>query len=117
VVKIGFNPEYGLFTATSEGLAYPRPAVASVGNNAALLEFLGLIFGKALYEGILLDNPFAPFFTAVLQGRRPAFNDLAPMDPDLYRSLAQLRRSAPVIRYWISGNTKLRLILVKGDSF
>ena len=48
--------------------------------------------GKALYEGILLDVPLAPFFVARLQGRRPMFDDLAALDAELYRSLSQLKR-------------------------
>ena len=37
----------------------------------AALETLGLILGRALYEGVLLDLPLAPFFVARLQGRHP----------------------------------------------
>lgn len=48
--------------------------------------------GKALYEGILLDMPLAPFCVARLQGRRPMFDDLAALDDELYRSLVQLKR-------------------------
>ncbi len=35
----------------------------------AVLEFLGLILGKALYEGLLMDLPLAPFFITKLQAR------------------------------------------------
>ena len=52
VVKAGFNADYGLFAGTAEGgLAFPRPgAGAAVDSPHALLHFLGLVFGKALYE-------------------------------------------------------------------
>ena len=68
VVKAGFNADYGLFTSTEHGgLAFPAPASTQLGASApALLRFLGAIFGKALYEGILLDTPLAPFFVAKL---------------------------------------------------
>eukprot|EP00884_Botryococcus_braunii_P011773 jgi/Botrbrau1/20597/Bobra.113_1s0023.1 len=92
VIRDGFAAERGLMTATAEGRVYPHPAAFRLGNNAALLELLGLLFGKAIYEGILVDAPFAPFFVAVLQGRRPVFDDLASLDPDLHRSLAHLKR-------------------------
>jgi len=64
VVKAGFNADYGLMTLTPEGLAYPypQPAPTSLSQGHQLLEFLGLMLGKALYEGILLDWPLAPFF-------------------------------------------------------
>ncbi len=94
VVKSGFNADYGLFTSTEHGgMAFPQPASSQLGESApALLRFLGAIFGKALYEGILLDTPLAPFFVAKLQGRYPLFDDLQAFDPELHRSLVQLKR-------------------------
>jgi ubiquitin-protein ligase E3 C len=47
----------------------------------------GLMVGKALYEGILVNVSFAPFFVARLQGRTPLFDDLATLDPELHKSL------------------------------
>lgn len=94
MVKAGFNADYGLFTSTEQGgLAFPQPVSSQLGGSApALLHFLGAIFGKALYEGILLDTPLAPFFVAKLQGRYPLFDDLQAFDPELHRSLVQLKR-------------------------
>ena len=63
-MKAGFNSDYGLMTSTSEGLAYPQPAASKLSQGHDLLEFLGLMLAKALYEGILLDWPLAPFFIA-----------------------------------------------------
>jgi hypothetical protein len=46
----------------------------------------GNIVGKALFEGILLNLALAPFFTrGALQGRRLTLDDLASLDPQLYR--------------------------------
>ena len=94
MVKAGFNADYGLFTSTEQGgLAFPQPVSSQLGGSApVLLHFLGAIFGKALYEGILLDTPLAPFFVAKLQGRYPLFDDLQAFDPELHRSLVQLKR-------------------------
>ena len=94
MVKAGFNADYGLFTSTEQGgLAFPQPVSSQLGGSApALLHFLGAIFGKALYEGILLDTPLAPFFVAKLQGQYPLFDDLQAFDPELHRSLVQLKR-------------------------
>ena len=52
VVKAGFNADYGLFSSTAEGgLAFPRPdSGGHVESPHGLLHFLGLVFGKALYE-------------------------------------------------------------------
>ena len=59
VLEVGFDQNYGIMAATPDGLAYPCPK-GGVGD--AELRFLGLMVGKALYEGILLDAPLAPFF-------------------------------------------------------
>ena len=92
VVKAGFDGDYGLFTSTADGLAYPQPKAGALPDGLPLLALLGLVFGKALYEGILLDVSLAPFFVARLQGRRPLFDDLAGLDADLHRNLLHLKR-------------------------
>ncbi|GAX84732.1 hypothetical protein CEUSTIGMA_g12154.t1 [Chlamydomonas eustigma] len=93
VVSRGFNNDFGLFSTTHpDGLIYPRPSADKVEQGAELLEFLGLMVGKALYEGILINVAFAPFFVARLQGRTPMFDDLSTLDPELHRSLLQVKR-------------------------
>ena len=47
--------------------------------------------GKALYEGILVDVPFAPFFLTKWLGRASGFDDLASFDLDLYQGLVKLK--------------------------
>jgi ubiquitin-protein ligase E3 C len=66
-------------------------------------EFLGRIMGKCLYEGILVDINFAPFFLLKWaltggdgaapreSGYRANLNDLRDIDQDLYRGLIQLK--------------------------
>lgn len=66
-------------------------------------EFLGRIIGKCLYEGILVDIHFAPFFllkwaltggpnTATREsGYRANINDLRDLDEGLYQGLLQLK--------------------------
>ncbi|KAG2483869.1 hypothetical protein HYH03_017266 [Edaphochlamys debaryana] len=92
VVSAGLDANYGLFTSTPEGLAFPNPAAERLDGGLALLEFMGLMFGKALYEGILLPVPFAHFFVARLQGRQPLFDDLATLDPELHKNLLMVKR-------------------------
>lgn len=48
--------------------------------------------GKALYEGVLLNVAFAPFFITRLQGRPATFDDLATYDAQLHRSLLQVKQ-------------------------
>ena len=66
-------------------------------------EFLGRIVGKCLYEGILIDIHFAPFFlvkwaltggngaAANESGYRANINDLRDLDEELYQGLLQLK--------------------------
>lgn len=66
-------------------------------------EFLGRIIGKCLYEGILVDIHFAPFFllkwaltggsgaAAKESGYRANLNDLRDLDEGLYQGLLQLK--------------------------
>jgi ubiquitin-protein ligase E3 C len=66
-------------------------------------EFLGRIIGKCLYEGILVDVNFAPFFLRKWaltggtgsapreSGYRATLNDLRDLDEGLYQGLHQLK--------------------------
>ena len=70
-------------------------------------EFLGRIIGKCLYEGILVDVNFAPFFLRKWaltggtgsapkeSGYRATLNDLRDLDEGLYQGLVS--RSYPLI--------------------
>jgi hypothetical protein len=56
-----------------------------------MIEFLGRVVGKALYEGILLDYSFSPVFVQKLLGRYNFLDELSTLDPELYRNLMQLK--------------------------
>lgn len=87
----GFEPAHGLMETTPAGQAYPSPLAARLHNGLALLRFLGLVVGKALYEGILLDVTLAPLFIMALQRRPPSLDDLFTLDAALHRSLLQVK--------------------------
>lgn len=74
---VGFGPDAGLFRATPERQIYPHP-VAHIhhADSLAHFEFLGRLLGKALYSGMLMELPFAPFFLSKLLGDVPFLNDL-----------------------------------------
>ena len=84
---------YGLFVqaATEEGLLYPHPAAAFLGHGLPMIEFLGRIVGKALYEGILLEYSFAPLFVSQLVGRYAFLDSLSSLDAELYKNLMYLK--------------------------
>ncbi|KAK9471927.1 uncharacterized protein V1510DRAFT_436889 [Dipodascopsis tothii] len=100
-----FDPARGLFVENDEHMLYPSPAATSA-EQLQYFEFLGRIIGKALYQSILVDVQFAPFFLSMLQlpddyaehpgdgllALRPCgFDDLWSMDPELYRGLVKLK--------------------------
>ena len=53
--------------------------------------FLGTLLAKAMFEGILVDIPFATFFLSKLKQKYNYLNDLPSLDPELYRHLIFLK--------------------------
>jgi ubiquitin-protein ligase E3 B len=78
-------------TATEEGLLFPHAAAARLGHGLRMLEFLGRIVGKALYEGILLEYSFSPLFVSKLLGRYSFLDELSSLDAELHRNLVYLK--------------------------
>jgi len=105
LTKLGVN----MFKENPEHLLYPNPTILDevkhklrqrhhVGNTRSVIldilnryEFCGRILGKCLYEGILVDLSFAPFF--LLKWSQPSsastagVNDLRDLDAEMYRQL------------------------------
>ncbi|KAA8913783.1 hypothetical protein FN846DRAFT_806559 [Sphaerosporella brunnea] len=99
-----------MFKENPEHLLYPNPTLLEEMKYTAQLweadpkpylsdilsryEFCGRILGKCLYEGILVDLSFAPFF--LLRWSQPAtasavgVNDLRDLDAEVYRHLMAL---------------------------
>lgn len=78
-------------TATEEGLLYPHPAAGTLGHGLQMIEFLGRVVGKALYEGILLEYSFSPLFVSKLLGRYSFLDELSSLDAELHRNLMYLK--------------------------
>ncbi|KAJ2356556.1 ubiquitin-protein ligase (E3) [Coemansia erecta] len=98
LVREAFDPRAGLFTTTSQHNIYPDPESmtqqAAAEHRQLVLDkykFLGAVIGKALYEGVLVDAPFALFFLGRCVGQLPEFNDLPTLDEDLYNGLVALK--------------------------
>ncbi|XP_058110082.1 E3 ubiquitin-protein ligase UPL7 isoform X3 [Magnolia sinica] len=93
ISRTAFDPGYGLFsqTSTSERCLIPNTAARLVENGMQMIEFLGRVVGKALYEGILLDYSFSLVFVQKLLGRYSFLDELSTLDPELYRNLMYVK--------------------------
>lgn len=89
-----FSENYGLFKVTPGGEYYPNPLSIVDPDMQVTMEFVGRVLGKAVFEGILLDIPFAPFFLSKLQNNYTFFDDLVVLDKQLYDNLLFVKHYA-----------------------
>ncbi|KAI8854456.1 hypothetical protein BC829DRAFT_359730, partial [Chytridium lagenaria] len=90
-----FDPSFGLFLPSESHQLYPAPASDFEGMQLKYLEFVGRIIGKAMYDGILTDTEFSPFFLAKWLGRLSYLDDLSSLDKKLYDGLIFLKNYQP----------------------
>ncbi|XP_015784165.1 ubiquitin-protein ligase E3B [Tetranychus urticae] len=95
-IKKVFDPSLNLFKVTSEQRLYPSPTSYIHENHLSLFEFVGRMLGKAVYEGIVADVPFASFFLSqVLHQQQNALyssiDELPSLDPELYKNLTYVK--------------------------
>ncbi|KAK8739159.1 hypothetical protein OTU49_003508, partial [Cherax quadricarinatus] len=91
-LKRVFDPSLNLFRLTSEERLYPSPTSSMTENHLQLFEFTGRMLGKAVYEGIVVDCPFASFFLSQVLGEQQSalyssIDELPSLDPELYKSM------------------------------
>ncbi|KAH9621963.1 hypothetical protein KSS87_001747 [Heliosperma pusillum] len=92
ITRAAFDIQYGLFKETADHLLYPNPGSGLVHEqHLQYFHFLGTILAKAMFEGILVDIPFATFFLSKLKQKHNYLNDLPSLDPELYRHLLFLK--------------------------
>lgn len=92
ITRAAFDVQYGLFKETSDHLLYPNPGSGLVHElHLQFFHFVGTILAKAMFEGILVDIPFATFFLSKLKQKHNYLNDLPSLDPELYRHLIFLK--------------------------
>ena len=95
VANEGFkDSKYDLFLENDQYQIFPKPTHDSI--KLKQLSFLGKIVGKCLYEHILIDIDFAPFFLKKIlnysNSFTSTFDDLASLDNTLYKNLAKLAK-------------------------
>ncbi|CAJ1940760.1 unnamed protein product [Sphenostylis stenocarpa] len=77
---------------TADHLLYPNPGSGMIHEqHFQFFHFLGTLLAKAMFEGILVDIPFATFFLSKLKQKYNYLNDLPSLDPELYRHLIFLK--------------------------
>lgn len=91
-----FDPSLNLFKTTSDQRLYPSPTSHMQENHLQLFEFVGRMLGKAVYEGIVVDVPFASFFLSQVLGQThqalySCMDELPSLDTELYRSLTFIK--------------------------
>ncbi|CAL7940939.1 unnamed protein product [Xylocopa violacea] len=94
LLKTSFDPNRGFFRLTKDNMLYPNPTVQLlVDDFTKHYYFIGRILGKALYENLLVELPFAEFFLSKIVGRQSDVDvhHLASLDPIMYRNLLYLK--------------------------
>ncbi|CAE1170740.1 UBE3C [Acanthosepion pharaonis] len=95
LLKTGFDPNRGFFKYTNDKVLYPNPqAPALFENYTDHYYFLGRMLGKAIYENLLVELPFAQFFLSKILNRHSIDLDihhLASLDVEMYRNLLFLK--------------------------
>lgn len=95
-IKRVFDPSLNLFKVTAENRLYPSPTSYLQENHLNYFEFVGRMLGKAVYEGILVDVPFASFFLSLVLGQTQqalysCIDELGSLDNELYKSLTFIK--------------------------
>ncbi|XP_059616047.1 ubiquitin-protein ligase E3B [Phlebotomus argentipes] len=95
-IKRVFDPSLNLFRTTTDQRLYPSPTSHLQENHLQLFEFVGRMLGKAVYEGFLVEVPFASFFLSQLLGQThqalySCMDELPSLDKELYRSLTFIK--------------------------
>lgn len=113
-IKRVFDPSLNLFKTTNDQRLYPSPTSQMQENHLHLFEFVGRMLGKAVYEGIVVDVPFAMFFLSQLLGQTQqalysCMDELPSLDKELYRSLTFIKHYQVI---WHIGNFNCDSIIV-----
>ncbi|KAL3106558.1 hypothetical protein niasHT_016680 [Heterodera trifolii] len=91
-LKRVFDPDLNLFKSTSDKLLYPSSTSTIHDNHLELFQFVGRMLAKAVYEGICVDVQLAPVLLAAVLGKQlHPFDELATLDPVLYKNLTFLK--------------------------
>ena len=86
-----FNPDYSLFSLTSNGVSYYANSQSYINpDHLNWFKFVGRMVGKAIFDGQLLECYFARSLYKMMIGEELFFEDLSDMDNDCFRNLRWL---------------------------
>ena len=91
LIKEVFDPAFGLFKSTTSNLLIPNADSDYYHDDYEIFNFIGKMFGKAMYDSILVESQFSVVMLNVILGRLNQFDDLLFYDEELYRSLMKLK--------------------------
>jgi hypothetical protein len=84
-----FNPNYALFQTSATGETFqPNPHSGVNPDHKRYFKFVGIIVGKALHDGFLLDAFFTRSFYKHMCGVAIHYTDMEDIDPDYYKNLS-----------------------------
>uniref|UniRef100_A0A7E4VEV6 Ubiquitin-protein ligase E3B n=1 Tax=Panagrellus redivivus TaxID=6233 RepID=A0A7E4VEV6_PANRE len=91
-VKGIFDPALNLFKPTSNGAMYPSNTSYIHSNHLEYFHYIGRMLGKSVYDGFLTDVQLPPALLATMLGKTLCpFDELASVDPELYKSLTYVK--------------------------
>lgn len=95
LLKTCFDPNRGFFKTTHDRLLYPNPGVhILLPDFNSHYYFIGRMLGKAIYENMLVELPFAGFFLSKILAQQSPDLDihhLQSLDPVIYKNLLYLK--------------------------
>jgi hypothetical protein len=94
LIKVAFDPGYGIFRETADHYVYPNPEAELLPEFEEHLQyfgFMGRVIGKALYDGIQIEPRFTHFFLRATLGQYNSVDDLQTLDPELYKNVMYLK--------------------------
>jgi len=90
-----FNPNYALFKTSATGETFqPNPQSSVNHDHIRYFKFIGIVVGKALHDGYLLDAFFTRSFYKHMCGAPIHFTDMEDVDPDYYKNLSWILKNS-----------------------
>jgi E3 ubiquitin-protein ligase HUWE1 len=82
-----FNPNYGLFSPTADNAFQPNRNSSINPDHLRYFRFTGMVIGKAILDGFMLDAHFTRSFYKHILGAPVTHVDMEAIDPEYYKNL------------------------------